>query len=64
MRQESVGGADALCRKYLKCDISSTALSGRKILNASVISPAAVQYKGNPNTEWFHDAGFGIMTII
>ena len=30
-------------------------------LAASFISTGPVEYKGNPNTDWFRDAGFGIM---
>ncbi len=47
--------------KYVKCEISSLQVTGKKKLTASAISKGVIQYKGNPNTDWFHDAGFGIM---
>jgi hypothetical protein len=47
--------------KYLKFEISvKSEKSGEKLV-ASLISSGPVEYKGNPNTDWFHDAGFGIM---
>jgi hypothetical protein len=46
---------------YVKCDISSQDPSGRKTLSATVISDGKVQYRGNPDTDWFHDAKYGIM---
>lgn len=46
--------------KYLKCEISCR-INGDEIITASVISSHPVEYRGNPNTDWFRDAGFGIM---
>ena len=47
--------------KYIKCEVTlSPRDKGEKIIS-SVITPAPVEYKGNPNTDWFKDAGFGIM---
>lgn len=45
--------------KYLKCTVNL--VSSGKNLTASVISSKPIEYKGNPNTDWFRDAGFGIM---
>ena len=47
--------------KYLKCEITLESGNGEKWTADSVISSGPVEYKGNPNTDWFHDAGFGIM---
>jgi len=47
--------------KYLKCEISLQSGNSEKRIAASVISSLPVEYKGNPNADWFHDAGFGIM---
>jgi hypothetical protein len=47
--------------KYLKCEISARSGSGGEKIICSVISSGPVEYKGNPDTDWFHDAGFGIM---
>jgi hypothetical protein len=47
--------------KYLKCEIALQSDKGEKWTAASVISSGPVEYKGNPNTDWFRDAGFGIM---
>ncbi|MBK8884499.1 MAG: alpha-L-fucosidase [Bacteroidales bacterium] len=47
--------------KYLKFEISAQPVDeGEKIIG-SYISTRPVEYKGNPDTDWFHDAGFGIM---
>ncbi len=46
--------------KYLKCEISCR-INGDELITASVISSHPVEYRGNPNTDWFRDAGFGIM---
>lgn len=46
--------------QYLKCEVSCR-INSDEIISASVISSHPVQYKGNPNTDWFRDAGIGIM---
>lgn len=45
---------------YLKCEISCR-INSNELITASVISSHPVEYRGNPNTDWFRDAGFGIM---
>ena len=46
--------------KYIKCEITSNGEIERgKPLSISTDSP--VIYKGNPNTDWFKDAGVGVM---
>ncbi|MDD4189754.1 MAG: hypothetical protein PHI28_00345 [Mangrovibacterium sp.] len=45
--------------KYLKCT-ASYFVNGESF-KASVVSSEPVKYKGNQNTDWFRDAGFGIM---
>jgi hypothetical protein len=45
--------------KYLKCT-ASYRVNGESFM-ASVVSSEPVIYKGNQNTDWFKDAGFGIM---
>ena len=47
--------------KYLKFEISVQSEKSGQRLVASVISSSPVELKGNPNTDWFHDAGFGVM---
>ncbi len=47
--------------KYLKCEVSCTILNSDEKITASVISSKPVEYKGNSNTDWFKDAGYGIM---
>ena len=47
--------------KYLKCEISVCKKNSEKRLSAAVISQHPVEFKGNANSDWFHDAGFGIM---
>lgn len=47
--------------KYLKCEIVFKANGSNEKVTASVISSKPVEYRGNPNTDWFRDAGFGIM---
>lgn len=44
--------------KYIKCEL--TASSG-SLSRLSVVSKKPVQDKGNPNTEWFKNAGIGVM---
>lgn len=45
--------------KFLKCEV--TVIHDQKKHTASLISPAPVVLNGNPDTDWFRDAGFGIM---
>ena len=47
--------------KFLKCEVSYRipGKDERKML--SVVSKGAIEYRGNPNTDWFRDAGYGIM---
>jgi hypothetical protein len=47
--------------KYIKCEISYTVESGDKKITASAVTTKAVEFKGNPNTDWFRDAGYGVM---
>ena len=47
--------------KYIKCEISYSSGNGDERITASLISSNPVEYNGNPNTDWFRDAGFGIM---
>ncbi len=47
--------------KYLKCEITLRLKGSDEIITASVISSNPIEYRGNPNTDWFRDAGFGIM---
>lgn len=47
--------------KYLKCEVSCTILNSDEKITASVISSKPIEYKGNSNTDWFKDAGYGIM---
>ncbi|GGW39532.1 alpha-L-fucosidase [Arenibacter certesii] len=46
---------------FIKCEITYIEPKSDKRIGVSVISSQAVEYKGNPNTDWFKDAGFGIM---
>ncbi len=47
--------------KYLKFEVSCTMLNSEEKISASVISSKPVEYKGNTNTDWLKDAGYGIM---
>ncbi|MBK9391292.1 MAG: hypothetical protein IPN68_14255 [Bacteroidetes bacterium] len=47
--------------RFLKCEITCTSVKGGKKITGSLISASAVEVKGNPATDWFRDAGFGIM---
>ena len=47
--------------KYLKCEVSYDIKDTEKRNVVSVVSSKPVEYKGNPNTDWFKDAGYGIM---
>jgi len=46
---------------YIKCEISCSAGNSAKRIISSLVTPGTVEVKGNPNTDWFRDAGFGIM---
>lgn len=46
--------------KYVKCDIIINSGQGRG-KTFSGITDAPVVYQGNPNTDWFKDAGVGVM---
>jgi hypothetical protein len=47
--------------QHLKCEITCRVKDVDIPVSASVISSGPVEYKGNPNTDWFRDAGYGIM---
>lgn len=47
--------------KYLKCEISFYYKDSDEKNTATVVSSNPVEYNGNPNTDWFRDAGYGIM---
>jgi len=47
--------------KYIKCEISCVIENDDERISTSVVSPKKVEFKGNPNTDWFCDAGYGIM---
>lgn len=47
--------------KYIKCKISCTCGKGDKKTYAEIVTSSPVVVNGNPNTDWLHDAGFGIM---
>ncbi len=46
--------------KYLKCEITAWK-NGNKAATAEIISKEPVADRGNPNTDWFRDAGLGLM---
>lgn len=47
--------------KFLKCEVTPVKEDGDLGKQVSVISESPVEYKGNPNTDWFRDAGVGVM---
>ncbi len=47
--------------KYLKCTITSRSKSGNKTGSVSIITETPIVLNGNPNTEWFKNAGMGVM---
>ena len=47
--------------KYLKCTMIPIVKSGNKAQPVSIITETPVLYKGNPNTDWFKNAGLGVM---
>jgi hypothetical protein len=46
---------------YIRCDVSYSIEGADKSNTVSVVSERPVEYRGNPNTDWFRDAGYGIM---
>ncbi len=46
---------------YLKCEISFGIPGKEKRKTLSIVSDEPIEYRGNPNTDWFRDAGYGIM---
>ena len=46
--------------KYLKCRIDILK-NGEKVRSDSIISDSKIKYCGNPNVDWFKDAGTGLM---
>ena len=46
---------------YIKCEITYNELGSDKKVTASVGSSDPVVNKGNANTDWFKDAGYGVM---
>lgn len=47
--------------KYIKCEITCAVKNSEDRLSASVISSQPIKLQGNRNTDWFRDAGLGIM---
>jgi hypothetical protein len=47
--------------KFVKCGITVRKPGSDKILEGEVISSGKITFNGNSNTDWFHEAGFGIM---
>jgi len=47
--------------KFLKCEIIPVQEDGSKGSPVSVVTGSPVIYDGNPNTDWFKDAGVGVM---
>lgn len=47
--------------KYLKCEISAFKHKKAYKIAGSIVSSGPVVDHDNPNTDWFRDAGFGIM---
>ena len=46
---------------YVKCSIETVGKDGKVGKPISVTTETPVIYKGNPNTDWFKDAGVGVM---
>jgi hypothetical protein len=46
---------------YVKCEITCRVNNGKEKLTASAVSSNPVELTGNLNTDWFRDAGYGIM---
>ena len=47
--------------KYLKCEIIPEGEMESNEKSVSIITDSPVVHKGNPNTDWFKDAGVGVM---
>jgi hypothetical protein len=47
--------------KYLKCTLTPVSKNGNKTGSVSIITRTPVVLNGNPNTEWFKNAGMGVM---
>lgn len=47
--------------KHIKCEITWISNHSAKEKTLSVVSGTPVIYNGNPNTDWFRDAGVGVM---
>jgi hypothetical protein len=47
--------------KYIKCEINYLIAGSEKKITASVISSEPIKFSNNRNTDWFRDAGYGIM---
>jgi hypothetical protein len=47
--------------KYLKCSMTPILKSWNKAEPVSIITETPVLFKGNPNTDWFKNAGLGVM---
>ena len=46
---------------YLKCEITCSLKESDELISTSVVSETPIEYRGNPNTDWFRDAAYGIM---
>lgn len=46
--------------EFLQCEVKCTLNTG-KTLTKKIVSSSPVEYRGNPNTDWFKNAGWGIM---
>ena len=46
--------------KYLKCVITSWK-NEKKVATTEIVSKEPIANRGNPNTDWFRDAGLGLM---
>ena len=46
---------------FLKCEISYKPRKSDVTKTVSIISSKPIEYKGNTNTDWFKEAGFGVM---
>ena len=47
--------------KFLKCEIMPVQEDGSNGKPVSVVTGSPVVYQGNPNTDWFKEAGVGVM---
>jgi hypothetical protein len=45
---------------YLKCEVEYT-LDTEESFTEIVVTSSPIEYRGNPDTDWFKDAGWGIM---